>query len=426
MKKREELTKVNPIASFGGKTIDLIKFNNLSDKSQIDTIDEVLTQIYGDNLKVTKKLIMKVIRLTLNPKDDFIFLPYNLKVSKEKLNLNFNVVSKKQVGLGTIIFLIWLFIFSLIGATYAGVKYLSLADLNKDIDGDGIPDINIDINDDKKADINIDINNDKKPNINIDYKGNRKSVFNIDTDGDGVADSNMVNDATSKDNKCELNCDTNGDGWPDLNIDLDGDGEADTDVDTDGDGVADLNLDTNGDGTCNIMCDTDGDKVCDENCINTATPSKENGSSKVTGNPGAESSTPMLLINYTDGVTVNVSNLMPDDQPLTEGEKRINPYKTFTIENMSNSPMVYSLKWDIEYNTFITNNFKFKINSTNGGYNSNYKTLPKAGTSYIVKDVTIQPKVKQKYTITFNLEGTNSPQNEDQGKIFQAKINVEV
>lgn len=425
MKKRKELTKESPIASFGGKNIDLIKFNNKSDKDQIEIIEEVLKEIYGDNLKVTKKLVMKVIRLTLNPKDDFIILPYSLKVSKEKLNLNFNVVSKNSVSTGTMIFLIWLFIFSLIGATYAGIKYLSLADLNKDIDGDGIADINIDINSDSKADINIDSNNDDKPDINIDYKGNRKSVFNIDTDGDGIADSNMVNDATNKNNKCEINCDINGDGWPDLNLDLDGDGEPDSDIDTDGDGVADLNLDTNGDGVCDVMCDTDDDGVCDENCINTTTPKKENGSSTSSGDPNTSSSTPMLLINYTDGVTVNVSDLMPDDQPLADGVERKKPYKTFTIENMANYPMTYSLKWEIDSNTFVTDNFKFKIESTNGGYKSNYKTVPK-NDSYIVKNITIQPRVKQKYTITFNLVGTNTVQNEDQGRIFQAKIEAEV
>src|SRR5574344_182539 len=424
MKKKEE-KKINPIAAFSGKTIDLVKFNIESSENQYQIIENTLKEIYGESLNVSKKHILKVINLTCNPKDDFVYLPYNLKVSKEKLNLNFTVEEKKPVSTGAVIFMAWLFIFALIGATYAGIKYLSLADLNKDIDGDGIADINIDINKDNKAEINIDTNNDKKPEVNIDYKGNRKAVFNIDTDGDGKADSNLVNDATKKDNTCKINCDTNGDGWPDLNLDLDGDGKADTDVDTDGDGVADLNMDVNGDGVCDVMCDTDGDNLCDQNCINTSQPGKQNGSSTTSGNPNIETSTPLLLVNYVDGVTVNVANLMPDDQPYMEGVEQETPLKSFTVENMSDYSITYSLKWNITYNTFTTDNYKYNLTATNGGSSFAYQTVPKTN-DYIVKNVTIPAKVKQKYTMTFKLAGTNSPQNDDQGKVFQGYIEVEV
>lgn len=422
MGKEKTTKKVNPIASFSGKSIDLIKFNILDDKSQFKTIEDTLKEIYGDNLKVTKRLVFKVIRLTYNPKDDYIFLPYNLKVSKEKLLLNFTVENKKDISIGWLVFGIWLFIFALIAATYAGIQYLSIADLNKDIDGDGIADINIDINNDNIAEINIDTNNDKKPNTNIDYKGNRKSVFNIDLNNDGKPDSNLVNDATDKTKVCKLNCDTNGDGWPDLNIDLDGDGKADVDIDTDGDRVADLNLDVNGDTICDIMCDTDGDNLCDENCISATDPGKKNGSSTVSGDPNMESSTPVLIINYVEGVTVNISNLMPDDQP---NITQTNPYKSFTIENESTYPIIYSIKWNITENTFTTNNFKFRVDSTNGGPTIDYTTVPNTNV-YLAKNITIGAKVKQKYTITFNLVGTNTPQNEDQGKIFQGSVKVEV
>lgn len=423
MKKEEK--KRNPIASFNGKSLDLIKFNQETDANQYKIVEECLKEIYGDTLKVTKKHILKVIRLTLNPKDDYLFLPYNLKVSKQKLLLNFSVEKPKGVGFGWVVFMIWLFIFALIAATYAGFKYLSIADLNKDIDGDGIADINIDINNDGKAEVNIDTNNDKKPDVNVDYKSNRRVVFNIDTDGDGKPDSNLVNDATDKDKKCTINCDINGDGWPDLNLDLDGDGKADTDIDTDGDRVADLNMDVNGDGVCDVMCDTDGDGLCDENCINTSEPGKQNGSSTSSGNPNIETSTPLLLINYVDGVTVNVSNLMPDDQPFMEGIEVVQPMKSFTVENMSDYIIKYSLKWNITYNTFVTNNFKYKLDATNGGATFGYKPVPH-NNEYIVKDVTIPARVKQKYTMTFNLEGTNTNQNEDQGKVFQGFIEVEV
>ena len=36
------------------------------------------------------------------------------------------------------------------------------------------------------------------------------------------------------------------------------------------------------------------------------------------------------------------------------------------------------------------------------------------------------PRVSQKFKITFNLEGINAPQNMDQGKMFQAAIDIEL
>ena len=148
--------KENPIKDFPGKEIDLTKFNLLSDKAQYDEIKKVLEDIYKDSLKVNRKHVMKVISLTLSTADDYTYLPHNLKVSKQKLTLKFEVADKTVVGMGLILLAFWGLIFSIVGASYAGVYYWSIKDLNKDIDGDGIADINIDIDGDKKADINID------------------------------------------------------------------------------------------------------------------------------------------------------------------------------------------------------------------------------------------------------------------------------
>ena len=56
--------------------------NNLYTKISIE-------ELYKDNLDINKKIVMKVIRTTLNAKDDYVYLPNNLKVSKEKLKLKF-------------------------------------------------------------------------------------------------------------------------------------------------------------------------------------------------------------------------------------------------------------------------------------------------------------------------------------------------
>ena len=115
MSKKE---KTNPLINFRRQEIDLVKFNEQTDKEQKEQIQKLLEDAYGDSLKIDRKYIMKVLRLTWNPKDDFTYLPYNLKVTKDKLNLSFEVVKKKPIPLGLLIFLIWLFCFALIGATY--------------------------------------------------------------------------------------------------------------------------------------------------------------------------------------------------------------------------------------------------------------------------------------------------------------------
>ena len=417
--------KENLLASFGGETIDLAKFNLKSDKEQYKEIEQLLKKIYADKVEVNKKLVNKVLKLTYNPKDDYTYLPHGLKVSKEKLDLKFSP-SKRKIGIGLILFGILLLLFALIGSTYLGITYIQIANLNKDIDKDGIADINIDINKDRKADINVDTDNDNKPDFNIDYKGNRKSIFNIDSNNDGIADSNLVNDASTEEKRqtCTINCDINGDGWPDLNLDLDGDGKPDVDIDTDNDGVADLNLDINGDSIPDIMIDTDGDGQCDVNCIQTEYNGINTGTSQSTGNNATDTGSSNLIIKFDDGLTVNVNNLVPDDQPLLENETLPKAYKTFTIENLSDFSLTYSMKIKVNYNTFTTSNFQYEMTSTNGGARFDYTIVPTVDT-YIARNVLIPARTIQKYTINFNLVGLNRPQNEDQNKSFSALIEVE-
>ena len=84
------------------------------------------------------------------------------------------------------------------------------AQINVDLDDDGIPDINIDTNGDMKADLNIPREGSSEPAVNIatieswnpnkNFKHNKfeydtvdhKPYLNIDTDGDGKADENII------------------------------------------------------------------------------------------------------------------------------------------------------------------------------------------------------------------------------------------
>lgn len=435
MRKKE--AKINPIIGRAGQTIDLIKFNIKTEQEQYDEIEKILKEIYQTDLEVNKKHVHKCIKLTCNPKNDYVFLPHNLKVSKEKLLLKFTVEPKKSVGFGWVMFSIWLFLFALVAATYAGFAYMSVAHLNKDIDGDGIPDINIDINRDNIADINIDINNDDKPDLNIDYKGNRKARFNLDNDDDNEPDFNLVNPALGDScSVCSVNCDINGDGWPDINIDIDGDGTPDLDIDTDGDCIPDLNLDLDGDEKCDLFCDTDGDGICDTNCTKPAPPEDEDpdededdpigtGSSIVTGEPDVETSTPYILIHYSDGETINVTGLLPEDQNLIPGYVPSDkPFKEFTVENLSDYPMVYNLRWKVIDNTFTTTNLKYNLIGTNGAPNIAGATIPKVTGEMVETNIFIPPRVIQKYTVEIYLHGIGAPQNEDQGRKFIGYLEI--
>ena len=82
-------------------------------------------------------------------------------------------------------------------------------------------------------------------------------------------------------------------------------------------------------------------------------------------------------------------------------------------------------KIQVDENTFTTSNLKYKLEGTNGGANLEYQTVPK-GTEYIATDIIIAPRVTHKYTMTFKLQGTGTAQNEDQGKTFQGKIDIEL
>ncbi|MDD2435852.1 MAG: hypothetical protein PHO63_06355, partial [Bacilli bacterium] len=239
--------------------------------------------------------------------------------------------------------------------------------------------------------------------------------------------------------------------WRDINIDLDGDGKADVDIDTDSDGKADLNLDLDGDGKCDLNCDTDGDGKCDLNCIKECNASGdgqqsceiivekeviktiiiekiiESGSSTESGNNSIYVRGAKLLVTFADTNEVKAEKVYPTDQPEPElQENIIIPDKIFTIQNTGEVNARYNLKWVIGKNEFTSNNLKFKVASTNGGGILNsYTSLP-LNDQIFLSNISIAPGITQTYTVSFILEGINSPQNYDQNKIFSGRINAEL
>lgn len=410
--------------------ISLNDLNKLESKEQYELLKSTLVKIYGDKLIVDRKMVLKCVSITCNQEDTKNYLPYGLIVEKKKNKLIFRTESKKNIIL--LLIFINILAFLMISASYSAIDFLSRKDLNKDINGDGIPDINLDLNDDGKAEINIDTNRDDKPNINIDYKGNKKSIFNIDTDEDGKPDKNLVT-YSKVCKKNQVNCDTNNDGWPDTNLDLDGNGVADIDIDSDEEGLIDLNIDKNGDGTCDLNCDIDGDWKCDESCVyikiieeiikEVIVNGPSNPRPDVSGNPdvGWETDNSLKII-FTDSSELIARNVFPDDQPDIIS---FIPVKEFKIENTTGMHVTYNISWIVEKNTFITENLKFKVESTNGGGILDFVSYPK--NDYIfLSGIKIAPYTTQTYYITSKLQGIGGPQNEDQGKEFIGKIQVNV
>lgn len=399
----------------------LEELNNLNSDEQFEVIKNTLNIMYEDKLEITKGMVLKCLKLTLAKTDDYLYLAQNLVVEKTDKEIIFSF-QKHGNKLPLIILLVGVLFVALFSATYSGIVLIEKNKINIDIDGDGIPDINLDIDDDGYADINIDLNKDKKPDLNIDYKGNKKAIFALDKNNTGKPNFNLVNDAQGEKAKiCKLNCDTNGDGWPDYNYDIDGDGTPDFDIDTNSDGIPDLNLDLNGDLICDAMCDTNGDGKCDTKCIEPESGIKGSGPSNITGDPSGEIRTGYLSVIYESEGDFLVDNLFPDDQT---GVVPKNPVKTFRIINNSEYTVIYKLFWVVSQNTFTSENFKYKIESTNNGYAMlDYETAPWEDVS-ISNYVTIDPKAIQEYTINFKLQGINDEQNYDQGKVFGGHIKV--
>ena len=251
-------------------SLNLKEFMLLPTREQTNKVNEILAKLYEDTLSISPKYVEKVLNLCYEVKDKDIYLPYNLKVSKEGSKVTFAFVEKRYGWL--FLLFILAFLFAGIAATYVGVQYMNSMKLNIDINGDGIADLNIDMQGNGYCDINCDTDNDGKPDENVDYQGNRNALFNS-VDSTGKV-NNPVNQDLNDDGKCDLNCDTDNDVWPDINLDLDGDGKADLNVDRNSDSIPDINIDTNGDGKPDINVDNNGDRICDYNCTSTDTDNK--------------------------------------------------------------------------------------------------------------------------------------------------------
>ena len=399
------------------EVIDLKEFMLLDAKMQDEKIKETLDIMYEGKYKIEKKHIEKVLNICFDTKDNEVYLPGSLNIAKNGSKLIFQF--KKNGNLGLIILFALAFLFIGGFATYSGVQYLGRLQMNQDLDGDGIPDLNIDIDDDGICDINCDTDKDGKPDRNIDYHNNRKPIFNVVMEDESIF--NPINQDINGDGICDINCDTNNDGWPDMNIDYDGDGEVDLDRDIDGDGIKDLDLDTNGDGVCDINCDDDKNNVCDKNCTNINIDDNGGGTSEE-GNGGIDINAADLVVIYDNQDVINAENIYPDDQ-VGQGVNTSIPDLTFEVTNTTNNVLYYDLNWLVTQNTFESDNFWYRVTSDNNGFTQDWTTAPWNDEAFATR-IAIEPHSTQNYTISFTLHGTGEEQNYDQGKIFNARVQV--
>ena len=416
-KKRLDKSKVRT------QIIELEELEKLSVEKQEKYFEDVFDKIYsGEEIESLRKYALRCIKLTCDPKDNKIHLPYGVMVQKKGNKLYIKIYNNRPWFL-YLLFITVLFL-AILGASYSSVNYSIIKNLNKDIDGDGIPELNLDLNGDKKAEVNIDTNNDDKPNLNIDYMGNRAPIFNVDHNHNGVADHNKMNQDLNNDGKCDLNCDINGDGWPDLNLSMNGNDKPDLLIDSDGDKKADLNFDMNRDMKCDLHCDINHDNKCDKYCLKSEELENmdpvNSGTSSTVGNKEVSIKAGELILEYEDTNKVFITDVYPDDQP---NYVQNIPSKKFRVTNKSSLYIMYNLRWVVSLNDYESENFKYKISSTGNGANFDFRTAPKT-TSPVATEIIIPPYSSQEYEVNFKLQGVGGRQNYDQGKTFSGYIEI--
>ena len=122
--------------------IEELEKMNVEDQEKY--FEKIFDKIYsGEEIESLRKYALRSIKLTCDPKDNKIHLPYGVVVEKKNNEIIIKVYQNRHLLLLLIFFTILLL--SIVGASYSAVNYSIIKNLNKDIDGDGIPDINLDL-----------------------------------------------------------------------------------------------------------------------------------------------------------------------------------------------------------------------------------------------------------------------------------------
>ena len=131
-------------------------------------------------------------------------------------------------------------------------------------------------------------------------------------------------------------------------------------------------------------------------------------------NPNIVTSGTMKL-TFTDGPEVRLDNAIPGDS-LT---------KTFTVKNTGTVSTSYDLFFSDLINSFADpTDLVYSITSSDGGYNTSSDIQVPTASGKLISSYAIDPNVTQSYTLTIKFLNKNEVQDDNQGKIFSAKLSV--
>src|SRR5574344_1130355 len=122
-----------------------------------------------------------------------------------------------------------------------------------------------------------------------------------------------------------------------------------------------------------------------------------------------------MAITYADGPEVSLDNAIPGDTVT----------KTFTVTNTGNVDSTYDIYLSEVNNQFADQtDLAYTLTSSDGGYSTTSDTQVPSAATKIVSSQTIATGVTHHYTLTIKFLAKNEVQNDNQGKKFSAKIQV--
>ena len=122
----------------------------------------------------------------------------------------------------------------------------------------------------------------------------------------------------------------------------------------------------------------------------------------------------VMALEYIDGNQVALTNAVPGDKVT----------KTFKVKNTGNVTTTYTIYMSELINDFADKtDLVYTLTGTNGGKNVSETQVPDSS-SAIASDVSIDAGVTQEYTLVITFKETNDVQDDNQGKKFSTKIQI--
>ena len=135
------------------------------------------------------------------------------------------------------------------------------------------------------------------------------------------------------------------------------------------------------------------------------------------GSTGSEEtiSSGTMALSFSDGPQINATNLAPGDYI----------EKTFSVTNTGTLATTYDVYLSEVVNTFVQrNDLVYELTSNDGGYNTSSEVVVPNQEAKIVDTQSIAVGATHTYTLKITYKLTNQIQNDNMGRGFTAKINI--